>query len=155
MNNKVISLDKDQILEYQQNKDPYLFIDKVTELLPGKYANGFKKLKEDEWFFKVHWKGNPNMPGMLQIESLVQLCALTILGYEKNKGKFVYLSSVNNVKFYKKIVPGDLLKMETELLNYSRGVGNCVGKGFVNEKLACKAEFKIVFPEDMTYLHKS
>lgn len=155
MSNKIISLSKNQILEYQQNKDPYLFVDKVTELLPGKFANGYKKLKEDDWFFKVHWKGNPNMPGMLQIESLVQLCALTILGYEKNKGKVVYLSTVNNAKFYQKIVPGDLLQMKTELLKYNRGIGNCIGKGYVKEKLVCKAEFNIVFPDDMTYLHKT
>ena len=61
-------LDKKAILEYQQNRDPYLMIDYVSEVEPGKYANGYKVLRDDEWFFKVHWPKDPNMPGMLQIE---------------------------------------------------------------------------------------
>ena len=67
----VISLDKKQILDYQQNKPPYLMIDKATEIIPGESAKGYKELKIDEWFFKVHWENDPNMPGMLQVEALV------------------------------------------------------------------------------------
>ena len=50
-----IRLDKKEILEYQQNRDPYLLIDEATEVIPGKSAKGFKVLKKDEWFFEVHW----------------------------------------------------------------------------------------------------
>ena len=71
-----ISLDKSGIHEYQQNRAPYLMIDYATEVIPGVSAKGYKDLKDDEWFFKVHWKNDPNMPGMLQIESLVQMSAL-------------------------------------------------------------------------------
>ena len=99
-----ISLDKTQICEYQQNRDPYLMIDFASEIIPGKIANGFKNLKEDEWFFKVHWPNDPNMPGMLQLEALTQMCALGILTLPDNKGKILYLSSVNNVKFYNLII---------------------------------------------------
>ena len=67
--NKMI-LDKNKILEYQQNEPPYLMIDYAEEVIPGISAKGYKDLKKDEWFFKVHWKNDPNMPGMLQIESL-------------------------------------------------------------------------------------
>ena len=62
-----ISLSKEQILDYQQNRDPYLMIDCATEILPGESAKGYKDLSKDEWFFKVHWPNDPNMPGMLQI----------------------------------------------------------------------------------------
>ena len=71
-----LKLDKNQIYEYQQNREPYLLIDEATEVIPGKSAKGFKILKNNEWFFKVHWPNDPNMPGMLQIESLVQMSAL-------------------------------------------------------------------------------
>ena len=54
-------------------------IDFVNEVIPGKTSNGFKKLNDDEWFFKVHWENDPNMPGMLQIESLVQMCSMAML----------------------------------------------------------------------------
>ena len=81
------SLDIKGIYDYQKNRPPYLLIDYVNEVIPGKSANGYKNLKEDEWFFKVHWPGDPNMPGLLQIEALVQMCALTILTLDGNKGK--------------------------------------------------------------------
>ena len=101
MNNK-ISLNKTQILEFQKNKPPYLMIDEATEIVPGEYSNGFKKLNSDEWFFKVHWENDPNMPGMLQVEALVQMAALAILTLPGNKGKVMYLTSANNLIFKKK-----------------------------------------------------
>ena len=67
------SLNKQEILSYQQNRDPYLMIDYATEVVPGVSANGYKILNHDEWFFKVHWPTDPNMPGMLQVEALVQM----------------------------------------------------------------------------------
>ena len=109
-------------------------IDYVEEVVPGKFANGYKDLKED-WFFKVHWPKDPNMPGMLQIEALVQMAALTILTMPDNKGKVVYLVSADNLKFKKKIIPGDRLKIETKLISWKRGMGNCTGKGTVNLSL--------------------
>ena len=66
-------------------------------------AKGYKNLN-DEWFFKVHWKDDPNMPGMLQIEGLIQLSALVILTLPGNKGKKMYLTSANDLMFKKKIV---------------------------------------------------
>ena len=83
-----MKLDRNEILEYQQNRDPYLMIDEATEVIPGKSAKGFKKLKNDEWFFKVHWPSDPNMPGMLQIESLVQMSALSILTLQEIKENY-------------------------------------------------------------------
>ena len=110
---KILKLNKDGIHEYQQNRYPYLLIDEAEEVSPGVSAKGYKDLKEDEWFFKVHWPNDPNMPGMLQIESLVQMCALSILSLPGNKGKVVYLTSANNMKFIKKIVPNNRLNIET------------------------------------------
>ena len=63
-----IRLNKEEILKIQQNRDPYLFIDEATEIIPGQSAKSYYDLKDDNWFFKVHWKNDPNMPGMLQIE---------------------------------------------------------------------------------------
>ena len=98
-----MKLDKKKILEYQQNRSPYLMIDFVEEVIPGKSARGYKDLNDDEWFFKVHWPNDPNMPGMLQIEALVQMSALSILTLPNNKGKIMYLTGANNLKFIKKL----------------------------------------------------
>ena len=144
-----MKLSKNEILEYQQNRDPYLMIDYVDELVPGKSVKGFKILKEDEWFFKVHWKNDPNVPGMLQIESLIQMCALSILALPGNKGKVVYLVSANNLKFVKKILPGNRLEIDTKILSFKRGIANCEGIGKVGNELACKAEFNLILPEEI------
>ena len=150
-----ISLDKTQICEYQQNRDPYLMIDFASEIIPGKIANGFKNLKDDEWFFKVHWPNDPNMPGMLQLEALTQMCALGILTLPDNKGKILYLSSVNNVKFYKKVVPGKKFLINTKIKSFKRGIAVCEGSGFIDDKvIACKADFNLVLPDSLTKLNK-
>ena len=144
-----MKLDKKKILEYQQNRFPYLMIDFVEKIVPGKSAIGYKDLKEDEWFFKVHWPGDPNMPGMLQIESLVQMCALSILCLPGNKGKVMYLTSANNLKFIKKILPGSRLYIETKVRSFKRGLAICEGVGLVEKKIVCKAEFNLILPEEI------
>ena len=144
-----MKLNKKKILEYQQNRPPYLMIDFVEKIVPGKSAIGYKDLKEDEWFFKVHWPGDPNMPGMLQIESLVQMCALSILCLPGNKGKVMYLTSANNLKFIKKILPGSRLYIETKVKSFKRGLAICEGVGLVEKKIVCKAEFNLILPEEI------
>lgn len=144
--NKII-LDKTKILEFQQNKDPYLFVDHASEVIPGVSAKGYKKFLEDEWFFKVHWKNDPNMPGMLQIESLVQMSALSILTLDGNKGKTMYLVNANNLRFFKKILPKDRLYIKTTIDSYKRGIAICRGEGRVNDKIVCKANFTLVLKD--------
>jgi len=142
-------LDLNAIKDYQQNREPYLLIDYASEVVPGVSAKGYKDLKEDEWFFKVHWPNDPNMPGMLQVESLVQMCALAILSLPGNKGKIVYLISANNLKFIKKIIPNTRLNIETKIKNFKRGIANCEGIGKVNEEIVCKADFNLIIPEEI------
>jgi len=146
---KIFSLDKQGIYEYQQNREPYLLIDYASEIIPGVSAKGYKDLKNDEWFFKVHWPSDPNMPGMLQIEALVQMCALSILSLTGNKGKVVYLTSANNIKFIKKIIPNSRLYIETKIKSFKRGLAICEGVGLVEKNLACKAEFNLILPDEI------
>ena len=98
----ITSLDYNQILEYQADRYPYLFFDKVIEIEPGKRSVGVKNLTQNEWFFPVHFPGDPCMPGFLQAEALTQVCALTILTLEGNKGKQVLLLSCDNLRLIKK-----------------------------------------------------
>ena len=146
---KKLSLNLDGIKEYQQNREPYLMIDFANEIVPGVSAKGYKDLKPEEWFFKVHWPNDPNMPGMLQIESLVQMCALSILSLPGNKGKVVYLTSANNLKFIKKIVPNTRLYIETKVKSLKRGMASCQGTGIIENEIACKADFNLILPEEI------
>ena len=145
----MMKLNKEQILKYQQNRPPYLMIDFADEVIPGKSAKGYKDFKEDEWFFQVHWPSDPNVPGMLQIEALVQMSALSILSLPYNKGKVMYLTSANNIKFIKKIIPNKRLYIETKVKNFKRGLAICEGLGLIEKQIACKAEFNLILPEEI------
>jgi 3-hydroxyacyl-[acyl-carrier-protein] dehydratase len=144
-----MKLNKEQILEYQQNRPPYLMIDFAEEVVRGKSAKGYKDFEEDEWFFKVHWPEDPNVPGMLQIEALLQMSALSILSLPGNKGKVMYLTSANNMKFIKKITPNKRFYIETNIKSFKRGLAICEGSGFVEKQLVCKAEFNLILPEEI------
>jgi len=141
-----LRLDLNGLHEYQQNRYPYLLIDVAEEVIPGKSAKGFKNLTINDWWFEVHFRDDPSMPGALQIEAIVQLGALMVTTLPGNKGKVVYLTSANNLKLIKKILPGDRLDIVTELLNWKRGIGRCTGAGFVSGNKVCSIDFNIIMP---------
>ena len=141
-----MKLNKRQIIKIQKNRDPYLLMDYATKVIPGKSIEGYKILKKNEWFFKVHWPGDPNMPGMLQVESMIQMSSLIILTLPKMNGKTLYLADSDNIKFFKKIVPGDKLKNVSKLLSKKRGLFKFESKGFVAKKIVCKANFTLILP---------
>ena len=141
-----MKLSRKEIIKIQKNRDPYLLIDYATKIVPGKSVEGFKILKKNEWFFKVHWPGDPNMPGMLQVEALVQMSSLIIFTLPKMSGKTLYLADSNNIKFFKKIVPGDKLKIVSKLISGSRGLYKFEAQGYVKKKIACKASFTLILP---------
>ena len=141
-----MKLSRKQIIKIQKNRDPYLLIDYATKVVPGKSVEGYKILKKNEWFFKVHWPGDPNMPGMLQVEAMVQMSSLIIFTLPSISEKTLYLADSNNIKFFKKIVPGDKLKIVSKLISNSRGLYKFESEGYVKKKIACKANFTLILP---------
>ena len=141
-----MKLSRKQIIKIQKNRDPYLLIDYATKVVPGKSVEGYKILKKNEWFFKVHWPGDPNMPGMLQLEAMVQMSSLIIFTLPNISEKILYLADSNNIKFFKKIVPGDKLKIVSKLISNSRGLYKFESEGYVKKKIACKASFTLILP---------
>lgn len=144
-----MKLNKRQILGLQKNKPPYLMVDQITKLIPGKVSEGYKNLPKNEWFFKVHWENNPNMPGALQLESMVQTCSMSIFALPRNKEDVIYFVEANNLKFQKKVVPGKKLILKTKITQLFRGIAICEGKGYQDKKLACEAKFKLVLPNEL------
>ena len=141
-----MKLSKKQIIKIQKNRDPYLLIDYATKVVPGKSVEGYKILKKNEWFFKVHWPGDPNMPGMLQVEAMVQMSSLIIFTLPNISEKTLYLADSNNIKFFKKIVHGDKLKIVSKLISISRGLYKFESEGYVRKKIACRANFTLILP---------
>jgi 3-hydroxyacyl-[acyl-carrier-protein] dehydratase len=146
---KEISLNNQDIISYQKNRYPYLMIDVADSITPGKKAFGYKNLTANDWFFKCHFPGDPNMPGLLQIEAIVQMSALIILTLPDNKGKVMYLSKLKNSRFKKKVLIGDKLNIYSELKSFKRGIASFYGKAMVNDKIVCDAEFELVLPDEV------
>lgn len=144
---QAFSLSAIEIQRYQQNRYPYLLVDRITEVIPGKSAKGYKNLTQNEWYFPCHFVDHPNMPGMLQIESLAQVFIMTFLTIPEHKGKMTNFIEANNVKFKKKVLPGDRLDIETELKSFRRGLAKGSAAGYVDGELACSADFIIALPD--------
>ena len=135
------------IMRYQQNRYPLLFVDEISEVVPGKSARGKKAFSYNEWFFPAHFEGDPNVPGFIQIESLVQVFLMTFLtldGYAGQKTSFV---SLEHAKFKRKIVPGETLNIYAELENFKRGIAKGFAESDVNGEPAISASFTIAIPE--------
>ena len=139
-----MEFNKELILAYQKNSGDFLMIDYATEVLPGKSAKGYKLLPDNLWFFKLHWPGDPNMPGVLQIESMTQLCSLAILSLPGLKGETMYLLKINNVRFFSKVLPEKKLELETHVKSFNRGIADCHGIGHQGDKKVCSADFSMM-----------
>ncbi len=135
-----------ELLEFQQNRYPYLYIDYVSEVIPGKSAKGHKNFTNNEWFFPVHFVGAPNVPGAIQMEALAQMLTVAITTLPGNKGKFTRAISYD-VRFKREILPGERLDIETKVLSWKRGLCEGIGKGIVSGEVACEATLKIIIPD--------
>lgn len=135
-----MSLNIEQIMEIIPHRYPMLLIDRVEEVEPGKKAVGYKNVTMNEQIFQGHYPGKPIMPGVLMVEALAQLGAVTILTLDKYKGKKPILGSIKNAKFRRMVVPGDVLKLEIEIVKVKGPAG--IGKGLatVNGEKAVEAE---------------
>ena len=140
------SLNSTELLQYQPNRYPFLMIDYVTSYIPGKQAEGYKNFTTNEWFFPIHFKNNPNVPGALQLECMAQMLTVAITTLPGLKGKITHALE-HKVRFRKEIKPGDKLILKTKVISWKRGICDGVAKGFVNKDVACEAEMKITIPE--------
>ena len=133
-----------EIMEIIPHRHPFLLVDCIEELVPGEKAVGYKCVTFDEPYFKGHFPGEPVMPGVLIIEALAQTGAVAILSQEDMKGKTAYFGAINSAKFKKKVVPGDKLRLECEIIKKKGPIG--VGKAVatVDGKVAAMAELTFI-----------
>ena len=129
-----------QIMEMIPHRQPFLLIDTIEELSPGVRAVAKKCVSYNEPFFAGHFPGEPVMPGVLIIEAMAQAGAAAILSRPENKGKTAYFAGINNAKFKRKVVPGDVLTLELEIIKEKGPIGVGKGTAKVDGKLAASAE---------------
>ena len=129
-----------EIMEIIPHRQPFLLIDTIEEMEPGVKAVGKKCVSYNEPYFAGHFPGEPVMPGVLIVEALAQVGAVAILSCDEYKGKTAYFGAINSAKFKKKVVPGDVLILETEIIKRKGPVGIGSAKAYVDGKVAVIAE---------------
>lgn len=137
-------LNINEIKKIIPQRAPFLMIDRIDELEPGKRAKGVKCVTYNEPFFAGHFPEEPVMPGVLVIEALAQVGAVICLSKEENKGKNSYFGGINKARFRNKIVPGDVLTLEVELIKQKGNIGIATAKAYDNEKVFADAELTFV-----------
>ena len=132
-----------EIMEILPHRHPFLLIDTVEELESGVRAVAKKAVSFNEPYFAGHFPGNPVMPGVLIIEALAQTGAVAILSQPEWKGKTAYFAGINHAKFKQKVVPGDVLTLETEIIKVKGPIGIGKATAYVDGKTACIAELTV------------
>lgn len=135
-----MSLGIKEIQEILPHRYPFLLVDKIEEIEEGKKAVGYKNVTMNEYFFQGHFPEEPVMPGVLIVEALAQVGAVALLSKEEYKGKIAYFGGINKAKFRRKVVPGDVLKLEVEMIKMKGPAGVAKGIATVNGEKACEAE---------------
>ena len=119
---------------------PFLLIDRVTYMEPGRRVTAYKNVAGNEYFFSGHFPEEPVMPGVLIIEALAQAGAVAILSKEEFRNKIAFFGGINKAKFRKKVVPGDILKLEVEIIKIKGPAGVGKATAYVEDKKAAEAE---------------
>ena len=132
-------LNIDEIQKILPHRPPFLLIDRVEELEPGKRAIGRKCVSMNEPFFQGHFPGKAVMPGVIILESLAQMGAVCMLTIPGNEGKIVYFGGMDKVKFKRQVVPGDVLALEVEITKSKGSFGVGSAKAYVEGKVAVEA----------------
>ena len=137
------------MLEIQPNQEPFLFINNSLVVKSFQSATCTLVLSPDEWFFKCHWPGNPNMPAALQLETMTQVGGMILFCSLKDKPKYLYIRKITNAVFYRKIIPEAEIVITSDSIKYDKGIMS------VKSKIECKksgllyskSEYSLVNPD--------
>lgn len=134
------TLSAEEIAEILPHRYPFALVDRIEDYEPGQFAIGKKCVTINEPFFQGHFPGNPIMPGVLILEALAQVGAVSVLSMPENRGKIAVFGGVKKCRFKKQVVPGDVLIMSCEMVTLKGPVGIGEVKATVDGKVACQAE---------------
>lgn len=142
-----MELNSNQIAAILPHRYPFALVDRITDYVPGEYAKGRKCVSVNEMQFCGHFPQHHVMPGVLIVEALAQVGAVAILSVEENKGKLAFFAGIDNCRFKKQVIPGDVIELECKLVKQrgSIGVGEAVAK--VDGKVAVKATLTFAIGE--------
>lgn len=133
-------MDREEIKKILPHREPFLFLDEVTECETGKRTKAVWHIRDDLFCFKGHFPGNPLLPGVLMAEALAQAGAVAILSDEKFKNRLAVYGGIDKMRFRGMVTPGDELVLETEITKLGSMGGKGKGKASVNGKVVCEGE---------------
>ncbi|MEC7877039.1 MAG: bifunctional UDP-3-O-[3-hydroxymyristoyl] N-acetylglucosamine deacetylase/3-hydroxyacyl-ACP dehydratase [Bacteroidota bacterium] len=136
-------MDADDIMNILPHRPPFLFVDKILEISENSIT-GLKYVSPDEPYFKGHFPGRPVMPGVLQIEAMAQVGGVLVLStFPDPENYLTFFARIENAKFKRTVVPGDVLIFKLELLSpIRRGISHMIARAYVNDELTTEAEMK-------------
>ncbi len=143
-------LESHDIQKIIPHRYPILMVDRILEMEAGKRAVGIKNVCGNEPFFQGHFPGQPVMPGVLIMEALAQVGTAVVLSMPEYAGALAYFAGLDEVRFKRKVLPGDQLRLEVELVKMRSSFGVADGKAYVGDELAAsgKLMFFIEKPKD-------
>ncbi|MCI9478335.1 MAG: 3-hydroxyacyl-[acyl-carrier-protein] dehydratase FabZ [Lachnospiraceae bacterium] len=141
-------LDYKNIKSYFRQTVEFIFLDRV-EIVPGVSAEGMKLVSAQDWYFKYHFPENPIMPGVFQMEAVMQTGGLIINAMEGKKEFPLLFHSSKSARIYKGVRPGDILKTEVVLETYRRGIARFHGKASVGGELSCELDFSLISSNEL------
>ncbi|MBD1401007.1 3-hydroxyacyl-ACP dehydratase FabZ [Pelobacter sp. M08fum] len=142
----VLKLNIQQIMEILPHRFPFLLVDRIEEVDPGNKVNGYKNVTINEPFFQGHFPGHPIMPGVLILEAMAQVGGAYVTVVDKiEKDRVTYFVGIDKARFRKPVMPGDVLRMEMDLLSRRRGIYQFQGNAYVGDTLVAEAVLKATF----------
>lgn len=141
-------MDINQIQSVLQHRYPFLLVDRVLELEPGKRAVGIKNVTVNEAFFMGHFPGNPIMPGVLIVEAMAQVGGILLLATTGNEGKLALFAGIDKIRFRRPVVPGDQLVTEVVITKSKGDVGRVAVVGRVDGEVVAEGEYLFALRRD-------
>jgi 3-hydroxyacyl-[acyl-carrier-protein] dehydratase len=143
-------IDIREIMSFLPHGYPFLLIDRILEIEPGKRIVGIKNVTFNEPYFPGHFPGRPIMPGVLIVEAMAQTAGVLAFKSipEEGQRRPVLFLGLDNVRFRKPVVPGDQLRMELEITRHRQAIWGFKGKAFVEDKLVAEADLLAMLGEE-------
>jgi 3-hydroxyacyl-[acyl-carrier-protein] dehydratase len=133
-------LDAAQIQALIPHRYPFLLVDRIVELDPGKRAVGLKLVSMSDGYLQGHFPGQPIMPGVLIVEALAQTGAVLVLHDAANAELLPFFARIDNCRFRQPVRPGDTLRLEVDVTSFRPPVGKAHGRALVGDLLVCEAD---------------